>query len=245
MTIIKVVDFETNGLAADADPWEFGWQDVVLDGSGSWGLGRRDGCLLYSEQPADPEAQAVHHITEQAVRNEGLPLDRQWRKAHNWGADFADIAAYAAHNAEMERKYLPTEMTGEAPWICTMKCAMRVWPDCPKFSNQVLRYWLKLPIPGSLLELANSSHQALSDAYITGEILLALLGREGLDTLIGWTREPKLYPRLTFGKHKGLRWRDVPRDYLDWIIFKARDDGSQRDWPDIVHCAKLAYRGEL
>ena len=36
--------------------------------------------------------------------------------------------------------YLPA-LSGGARWICTWKCALRLWPSSPGFSNQVLRYW--------------------------------------------------------------------------------------------------------
>ena len=53
-----------------------------------------------------------------------------------------------------------------------------------------------------------------------------------VEQLISWTLEPKLLPKLPFGKHRGLPWAEVPIDYLQWMI-------GQRDMdPDAVWCAR-------
>ncbi len=233
---IKVVDFETNGLADGADPWEFGYQDIVQENDGTWWLGRRDNAFIYSSQEPDPESQAVHHIDAATVRDFGVPLMRAWRKAHGW--DRQQVDAYASHNIAMERKYATDALTLGAPWICTYKCAMRLWPDCPSFKNQVIRYWLKLPVPQSELEMANSSHSAEGDAYVTARILLRMLESQTVEQLIAWSAEPFAYPKLTFGKHKGLAWPAVPSDYLDWMVYKSGSNSDFENWPDWQACAR-------
>lgn len=233
MHTIKVIDFETNGLEPTDDALEFGWQDLHLDDRG-WFFGKRDCYFLHSEQELNPEAQAVHHITAEMLK-EAWPLERQWRRAHGWGKQ--EITAYAAHNIAMEQKYATAEMTGGKPWICTFKCAMRAWPDCPSFSNQVVRYWKGLHIPPQEIDVANNAHSAEGDAYVTAHILMALLQEHPVALLVQWTTEPKVYPRLTFGKHKGLAWPAVPHDYLDWIVYKS-GAGQMDDWEDWKQAAR-------
>jgi exodeoxyribonuclease X len=62
-----------------------------------------------------------------------------------------------------------------------------------------------------------SSDRAKPDAYVTAWVLRNLLGAASLDDLIAWSRQPKLYPKLTFGRHCGEQWSDVPADYLQWL----------------------------
>lgn len=224
--IIKVIDFETTDVTPQADPIELGWQNIVDFGDG-WRLGTRDSRFLYSDKPVAPEARAVHHISD-AMIGDGCSLDEAWRKAH---LRHGPVTAYAAHNAAFELQFLPGALLGDVPMICTMKCAMRAWPDAPAFGNQVLRYWLGIDVPPKDLELANASHQAEADAYITAHLLIRLLQGHALAQLVEWSQEPKLYPRLTFGKHKGLPWADVPSDYLDWMVYKAGAN-EMSDWSD-------------
>jgi exodeoxyribonuclease X len=47
-----------------------------------------------------------------------------------------------------------------------------------------------------------------------------------------WTNEPVLLPNVTFGKHRGQAWTDVPVDYLQWIL-------RQQDMNEnVVHTAR-------
>jgi exodeoxyribonuclease X len=47
-----------------------------------------------------------------------------------------------------------------------------------------------------------------------------------------WTNEPVLLPKVTFGKHRGQAWTDVPVDYLQWIL-------RQQDMNEnVVHTAR-------
>ena len=48
--------------------------------------------------------------------------------------------ALAAHRASFEQRHCTPDLTGSADWVCTWKCALRLWPDLPRFSNQMLRY---------------------------------------------------------------------------------------------------------
>ncbi len=70
-------------------------------------------------------------------------------------------------------------------------------------------------------------HRAGPDAYVTAHILLALLQVATVEEMVEWTKEPRLLPRLTFGKYKGKKWSDVEVDdgYLRWIL--RQDDMSE------------------
>ena len=46
---------------------------------------------------------------------------------------------------------------------------------------------------------------------------MTLLSAATLDQLIAWSKEPKLFSTLTFGKHRGQKWPDIPADYLQWL----------------------------
>jgi exodeoxyribonuclease X len=235
--LIRVLDLETTGLTApDAAPCEIGWQDIVGPDGGDWALDKLGAgeMLCNPSRPIPPEISAIHHIVDEDVED-----------AVFWPAALAKVACrdsklfsptiFAAHNAKMERQWLTDEVTGGKPWICSYKCALRLWPDAPSHSNQALRYWLK---PAGLDRArAALSHRAFPDAYVTAFILLEQLKLVSIGQLLEWSSKPALLTKIRFGKHAGKKWSEVPSDYLDWclrqdmdedVLFTARHELEQR-----------------
>jgi DNA polymerase III epsilon subunit-like protein len=66
-------------------------------------------------------ASAIHHIVDEDVKDAPSPGDVAGRFK---GADF-----YVAHNCEFERSFFAADGIELGPWICTYKCAFRVWPE--------------------------------------------------------------------------------------------------------------------
>jgi exodeoxyribonuclease X len=174
------------------------------------------------------EASAIHHITDGDVEN-------AYQFAVVWAAHFLrpDILIYAAHNCAFEQSFIPTPK--DVRWICTYKCALRAWPDAPKHTNQVLRYWRGVDgREGFDREQASLAHRAAPDAYVTAWLLKELIAQIGdIEKLVQWSTEPTVYTRLTFGKHRGTKLADVPVDYLRWMLEQRGMD------PDWHHCANL------
>lgn len=216
MTIIRVIDLETNGLAPPAEVIERASCDLVSDADGEWTVGMPTAELFGITAPMDPQARAVHHIRPEEIS--GLP-------PYIPNANIARGAdALAAHNWDFEAQWLAPEVLGATRVICTYKAALRVWPDAPSHSNGALRYWLEdqgLILPS--WSLTQPPHRADPDAYVTAWLLRALLatgvtGRE----MIAWTKEPPLHTKWPVGKHRGAKLADIPRDYFDWVL---RDKG--------------------
>lgn len=116
-------------------------------------------------------------------------------------------------------------------WICTYKVALRAWPEAPAHSNQTLRYWRGLDSrveQGFDRGLARLAHRAEPDAYVTTWLLADLLSQVSIDQAIAWTNEPKVFPILSFGKHRGAKWADVPTDYLQWL--RDGQHSMDTDW---------------
>lgn len=229
--MIRVFDIETTGIDAE--------EDRIIE-IAACDLNPFDGTIVPVNQtlcnPArniPPGASAVHHLMDSDVA--GAPLFGQvW-------PEFSppDITVYAAHNSEFEASFLPTP--AGVDWICTYKAALHAWPDAPGHSNQTLRYWRGFDGRSDFnRNLAVMSHRAGPDAYVTAHLLLDLLQIASVSQLITCTKQPKRYPVLTFGKHRGMKWADVPGDYLAWL----RDGKHEMD-ADWRHCAKreMARRG--
>jgi exodeoxyribonuclease X len=232
MSKIRVIDLETGGNGSN-DVCEIGWQDVVLDGDGQWRVIEDRGALLVNPgRPMSPDAMAVHHI-----------LDHHVSDAPYWKDIAASVlrppegvVALAAHRAAFEQRYCTPRFTGGAPWICTWECALRVWPDLSRFSNQMLRYQ-RMP-SGLVHEIRLPAHRAMPDAYVTAHHLVDLLNEASLEQLLALSKEPGLLPRVPSGPDRGKGWDRLSEDAL-------RDFLQERD-ADIRFSAQteIARRGE-
>lgn len=222
MMRVRVVDLETTGLEPpEAEVCEYGYCDLAQTEAG-WVVEAPVSRLCHVDA-IPPEVRAVHHITMAEIIGAGQP---HFDPAEVQNPD-KDVTAFAAHNAAFEAKFV-----GEfgLPLICTYKAALRVWPDAPSHSNGALRYWLE--DQGLLAldhETAMPPHRAGPDAYVTAHILKALLtaGATGKD-MVQWTREPRLMPKINFGKHRGAQWADAPADYLSWVVTKSDLDADTK-----------------
>jgi exodeoxyribonuclease X len=220
---IRVIDLETTGIDSTDHIVEVGSVDLLPDGS----ISRFQEHLIKPPCTIPAEARAVHHISDEDVAQA-----KAWNVVCNTFFDrenFSDLVAFAAHNAAFDQQWLPPDLLGNLPLICTYKAAVHIWPEAPRHTNQVLRYWLDLDMDRSI---ADRAHRALPDAYVTAHLLREILKHASMEDLIRWTNEPVLLPKVTFGKYREQNWTDVPPDYLQWIL--RQQDMNE----DVVHTAR-------
>jgi len=211
---LRVLDVETTGTEATDHVIEIAAIDLIWkDGE----LPDVDGPfdrLCKPPVPIPAVASAVHHIIDADVA-----IAQPW--AVTWPLFIDDqVDAYVAHNCRFERQWFTDEITGGKPWICTYKCALRLWPDAPSHSNQALRYWLKL----AGIDRGLAAHRAAPDVIVTAKLLARMLWPPAgekvvtVEQMIKVSSIPAILPRLRFGKHSGKKFSEVPRDYLEWIV---------------------------
>ena len=205
---VRVIDLETTG-SGPHDVCEIGWQDVVQGADGLWQVdGERGALFVNPGRPMTPDTMAIHHIQDADVAN--APY---WKiVAPEVLRPAGGVAAFAAHRAAFEQRYCRPQYTGGVEWVCTWKCALRLWPALPRFSNQMLRY-LRRP-EGLDHQTGLPAHRALPDAYVSAHHLRDMLNEVTLEQLLAWSREPGLLPRVPAGTHRGKAWRDLDRETL-------------------------------
>jgi exodeoxyribonuclease X len=209
--MIRVIDFESTGLPPDADVVEAAYVDVVDEcGIDCPGFST----IVCAVRPVSVEARAAHHISDAEIAT-GIP----WEDACDRICSSLPGSIYCAHNADFEKSFFNPE---GSRWIDTYKCALRLWPDSPRHTNSVLRYFLEGCDPG---EAGMPPHRALPDCHVTARILIKCLGLASIEQLIAWSDEPPLLPRVPMGKHFGKPWSDVPTDYLEWATRQDFDGG--------------------
>lgn len=212
MQKIRVIDFETTGMPDDAVRaiCEVGFTDLTAD----WGMSETTAFLVNPGHPIPPQTRAVHHISDADVADAVSP-DVGLRTLME-GMEGNDV--FAAHNCKFEQAFFGG---GGRRWICTMQAAKHLFPDAPSFSNQVLRYWLGLDEQMEDVARAMPPHRAGPDTYVTALILSRLLALANVDELVRLTTAPVLLRDVTFGKHKGQKWAELPWDYLSWVANKS------------------------
>lgn len=243
---VRVIDCETLGLAADSKVCEIGWCDVYAlsrDEKGEpaqWAVEKTPHSLLINPGvPIPPEAQAVHHISDEDVADAPDFIDAilSVTSPHTLHPECAKINAWAAHNAKFDRQFLGEHLKGE--WICTMRCWQHVEPGAPGFSNQVLRYHLK---PRGLNpKKAQPSHRAAPDSYVSAFLLRDLLNRgNSVERLVRATERTPLLKICPIGDD----WRGKPFETLD--TKSLRWLATRPDSEEIKHTAAhwLRERGE-
>ena len=213
---IRVIDLETAGNAA-TDVCEIGWQDVVQQPDGRWIVDDQRGALFVNPGKAiTPETMAIHHILDRQVA--GAPF---WKElAPSVLQPAGGVLALAAHRAAFEQRYCTPRLSGGARWICTWKCALRLWPSLMSFSNQMLRYQ-RMP-EGLVHEIGLPAHRAMPDAYVTAHHLRDMLNESSVEQLIAWSAEPGLLPRVPAGPERGKSWTIIGDEAL-LALSKERD----------------------
>ena len=164
------------------------------------------------------EAMAIHHITEDMVADAPFISEVIGR--------YLGASVYVAHNAAFDKGKLPQI---DAPWICTLKLARKLYPEFESHGNQYLRYrlGLKPTLPEGLY-----AHRALYDCYVTAELLM-YMGREAQWTIREMreiSASPSLLYRMRFGKHKGKTFEEVAAEdkgYLRWLLGTDLDEDME------------------
>lgn len=226
-----VIDVETSDLDPDkgAKLLELAWIELADYGQGWEQVSSAE---FYIEQPnsifINPHAQAVHHIRVDMLTKEKGAISR-YEVIQTLLPHLSQDTILVAHNAAFDAKFLPEI---NYPWICTYRAAKHIWPGAPAYSNQVLRYWLKIE-PAKTVE-GKYPHQALYDVATTTGILLKMLEKHTPEQLLILSKEPVRLKTIGFGKHRGMDFNLVPREYLQWLRAQANLDDDLKHTLDSI-----------
>jgi len=219
LTLFRIIDLETTAKEPPGEVVETGFCDARLH-EREFEVERPVTALWRAERGIPPETRAVHHITDEMVRNR--PLFDHCDQGLLCGK--ADLLA--AHKCDFEQQWIRTDK----PWICTHKASLRVFPDAPAHSNQALRYWMEDQewMPRLRPEDCSPPHRTGPDCWVTAHLLGVLLNYATIAEMVQWTLEPKLIPKINFGKHRGATWSELPYDYVEWIVTKSELDDDTK-----------------
>ena len=174
--------------------------------------------LFNPGKPISIEAMSIHHITNEMVKDKPrFKNSNAWIKLQELVDNESNIIV--AHNAKFDVGMLRKEDIHPQKTICTYKLARFLDTEgkIPEYNLQYLRYFLSLNVDAS-------PHDALGDILVLEALFKRIYAKmmeafadDSIDKMIDVTNNPVLLARMPFGKHKGLRFDEIPVDYLQWL----------------------------
>ncbi len=188
--------------------------------------------LIRAPKKIRPEAMAVHHITNEMVREAPGFSESEcalWLDAHN-----STDNILVAHNIEFDLRMLQKEgMVWQGGIIDTLKCTKHLITEIDRFSLQYLRYELALykseKEAAATMNIELNAHSVMSDALhvkLLHEYISDIADDERLMEL---TVEQALVKKFVFGKYKGRYIEEIAmqdRGYLQWMLENMFDMDS-------------------
>lgn len=244
-----VLDTETTGVDDDAHIIELSMTfphelDMGIDDVLNYTMRYNPGV------PVPPESSAVHFISTEDLVNcvtyeDELPnIEMLMEQEH--------IQYYVGHNVQFDqrminenylkyRSELPEYLLNNDKWICTLRLAKKLFAEDPEFANLTLSYlWFKFGLYTDVNRPINA-HAAKDDVFMCYRVLIKLIEvcieRGHIDPeldigsqLIEYVNTPMRYAVMPFGKHKGELMKNVPLNYLEWMI--KNSDVLDEDMPN-------------
>lgn len=158
------------------------------------------------DRPIDSGAMAVHGLMGPELKDKPL-----YDTFHLPETDFI-----IGHNIDYD-----WEQAGSPEHvkrICTLALARKLWPDAD--SHQLLALCYRLA-PEKAKILHKMAHNARYDVALNLIVLHAIANEMGLhsaETLWEASEQARIPDVMPFGKHKGAKIADLPRDYVQWML---------------------------
>lgn len=212
-----VADTETSGLGPEAKVCEIGFFE--LDAQGAV-VDQRES-LIDCQCSIAPGASATHGLVYDDVKSS--PTIDEWFSEDDptcYGRRLqADKVVFIAHKAEFDLPFFAPYIDGEVQPVCTLRLARSVYPDLESHTLGALVFALDLP------RAHRNAHRVLSDVTDCHNLVQHLMQRLGcsLDGLAELCQQPFILRRMTFGKHRGQRFEDIPTSYMKWMVNNIPD----------------------
>jgi DNA polymerase III subunit epsilon len=186
--------------------------------------------LIDPQCPIPEASMAIHHITQEMVTGKPtieqvLPeilqvIGKHIIIGHGIGFDI-DILV-----AEAERHGISCTLKQNL-YLDTLRMA-RLYGESPINSLEHLRKHFNIPQEGA--------HRAMSDVIVNREVFRCLAKNfRTTDQLFEVLARPILMSTMPLGKHKGRSFKDIPLQYLQWIVNKDFDQ-------DLLHSVRTELK---
>lgn len=213
------LDVEATGLSVETDEIvelavvKFTFDDIIAEFES----------LVDPGIPIPQESIDVHHITNEMIKGKPriediLPeafemIGKHVVVGHNIGYDLAMLMQAA------KKRGIPCPLETENS-IDTLRLA-RLYAGSPTNSLEVLREHFNIPEEGA--------HRAMNDVIVNIKVFkyLVMDFKKTKEVLLR-LKQPILMKLFPLGKHRGIPFREVPIDYLNWAVNQDFDQ-------DLIH----------
>jgi DNA polymerase III epsilon subunit-like protein len=201
------LDTETSGLGEHDAICEFAWAEL----DDELNILRSHASLIDPECPINPSAAGVHGITNAKVADKPTMQEYLDMVEHPFGEGDHIIAI--AHNWPFDKRFVTKHLPHVEHGLCTLKLARKIYTDAPDRKLQTLRYYLELDAEGE-------AHSALGDVAVLVQLIRRMRQDTQLDlyALFELSNEPVLVDKMPFGKHKGTALKELPANYVQWLL---------------------------
>lgn len=162
-------------------------------------------------EPISYGAMAVHHILESDIA--GKPSYETFRLPEG-------VQYIIGHNVDYDIEAIKlADKTMNAKAICTLALARMVWPD-DAHNLSALIYKFTNGSEKARQSIRNA-HNAKQDVLLTYALLKQIckvLGVKDMQSLFLFSEQARIPTHLSFGKHKGTAIKDIPADYVTWLL---------------------------
>ena len=205
-----LLDLETGGLKPSDGVVEIGFFELdenahIID--------RVDSLIDPGTGFIAPSASGVHGITMDMVED-APTVDEFFNDQTCYGKPLqGDPPTIVGHKCAFDVSFIKDYIAAPHLELCTLRFSRHLYPFSDSHTLSTLRYALDLsPPPGT-------AHRVMYDVALTYELLLHIMDRTGM-SLIELTeraQQPFLLTFMSFGKHRGQPFEEIPRSYLNWM----------------------------
>jgi len=216
-----ILDTETTGK--DYNTAEIIEAGFVIRDNNDWIIFQE---LHKPKSTVPPMVSSICYITNKMV--EDKPTFVSTKDVFQTVVDGFSNGYAVGHNYFYDMKVLQNHgITMPAESICTWRMSKKLFngvEDIESTSLPYLRFALDLDVP-----IGMYCHRAGNDSFITAKLLEVLVdlmeSSNLLDTnkpygpqIAQWAKEPIIYERMPFGKHKGELMTEIPKSYWMWCV---------------------------
>lgn len=216
---IMLVDCETTGVTKDAAVCEVAWAEIAETKQGLVMLNSHTQ-LIDPGIPIPYAASAINGLTDDMVV--GMPTLDEYMAGV--GAAFSEADVVSAHNYAFDIRFLGKYAKPEVQSLCTLRCARVIYPESENHKLSTLAYYLGFGLDRS------KAHSADGDVAVLFNLVKHMCEQTGLGIagLLALQDTPRQIARMPFGKWKGTLLKDMPADYIHWLLTKANIDDDLR-----------------